>query len=84
MKGPFTPLEQVMLSHGAGAENPTRLFGTYNTVATLARLARSADRTKIRAATLALGAPFVIAGTLKSVYDLGLYRLFRRIPIDES
>ena len=27
------------------------------------------------AATLALGAPFVIAGALKSVYDLGLYRL---------
>src|SRR5437763_11741255 len=25
-----------MLSHGAGAENPTRLFGTYSTVATLA------------------------------------------------
>jgi predicted MFS family arabinose efflux permease len=32
--GPFTSLEQAMLSHAA--ENPTRLFGTYNTVATLA------------------------------------------------
>jgi predicted MFS family arabinose efflux permease len=32
--GPFTSLEQAMLPH-AGA-NPTRLFGTYNTVATLA------------------------------------------------
>ncbi len=32
--GPFTSLEQAMLPH-AGA-NPTRLFGAYNTVATLA------------------------------------------------
>jgi predicted MFS family arabinose efflux permease len=29
----------------------------------------------------ALGAPFVIAGTLKSVYDIGLYALFRRVPL---
>ena len=36
------------------------------------------------AATLALGAPFVIAGALKSLYDLGLYALFRRVPTDES
>jgi predicted MFS family arabinose efflux permease len=32
--GPFTSLEQAMLPH-AGA-NPTRLFGSYNTIATLA------------------------------------------------
>jgi MFS family permease len=29
-----------------------------------------------------LGAPFLIAGTLKSGYDLGLYRLFRHIEPD--
>src|SRR5262249_10570903 len=34
--GPFTSLEQAMLPHAAGEDNPTRLFGTYNTVATLA------------------------------------------------
>jgi len=28
-----------------------------------------------------LGAPFLIAGALKSVYDLGLYALFRKVPI---
>ena len=28
-----------------------------------------------------LGAPFLLAGGLKSVYDLGLYLLFRRVPI---
>jgi predicted MFS family arabinose efflux permease len=34
--GPFTSLEQAMLPHAAGEQEPTRLFGTYNTVATLA------------------------------------------------
>ena len=34
--GPFTSLEQAMLPHTAGDQDPTRLFGTYNTVATLA------------------------------------------------
>ena len=34
--GPFTSLEQAMLSHAAGEHGTTRLFGTYNTVATLA------------------------------------------------
>ena len=34
--GPFTSLEQAMLPHAAGAHDPTHLFGTYNTVATLA------------------------------------------------
>ena len=29
----------------------------------------------------ALGAPFLIAGTLKTVYDVGLYALFRHVPI---
>src|SRR5262249_35531107 len=29
----------------------------------------------------ALGAPFVIAGALKSVYDLGLYTLFRNLDV---
>jgi len=30
-----------------------------------------------------LGAPFVIAGILKSAYDVGLYALFRKMPVDE-
>ena len=34
--GPFTSLEQAMLPHASGERDPTRLFGTYNTVATLA------------------------------------------------
>jgi predicted MFS family arabinose efflux permease len=34
--GPFTSLEQAMLPHAADRQEATRLFGTYNTVATLA------------------------------------------------
>jgi predicted MFS family arabinose efflux permease len=34
--GPFTSLEQAMLPHTAEGRDPTPLFGTYNTVATLA------------------------------------------------
>jgi hypothetical protein len=30
----------------------------------------------------ALGAPFLIAGALKSAYDLGLYVLFRNVEVD--
>ena len=33
--GPFTSLEQAMLPHAAGDHDPTRLFGTSNTVAAL-------------------------------------------------
>ena len=34
----------------------------------------------VQASTLA--APFVIAGALKSVYDLAFYRMFRHVPLD--
>jgi len=30
----------------------------------------------------ALGAPFLIAGALKSVYDVGLYVLFRNVGVE--
>ena len=30
-----------------------------------------------------LGAPFVIAGALKSAYDIGLYAFFRRVPLGQ-
>lgn len=33
---------------------------------------------------IAIGAPFVVAGTLKIAYDLALWAWFRRVPIDES
>jgi hypothetical protein len=31
-----------------------------------------------------MGLPFVLAGAIKSVYDLTLWRWFRRVPIPES
>ena len=30
---------------------------------------------------IGLGAPFLVAGTLKSVYDIGLWVLFRKVPL---
>jgi hypothetical protein len=31
-----------------------------------------------------LGAPFVVAGVLKSLYDVGLYAIFRGVPIEPT
>jgi len=36
------------------------------------------------AQSIALGFPFVIAGTLKSVYDVTLWRWFRHVPLPEQ
>jgi hypothetical protein len=33
---------------------------------------------------VAIGAPFVVAGALKCVYDLALYLTFRRVPLAEE
>jgi predicted MFS family arabinose efflux permease len=35
-------------------------------------------------ASLAIGAPFVIAGSIKSGYDLVLWRWFRTVPLPED
>jgi hypothetical protein len=32
---------------------------------------------------LVLGLPFVLSGTIKVAYDLSLWAIFRRVPIDE-
>ncbi len=39
--------------------------------------------TGIALGSAASGAPFVAAGVLKILYDLSLYTLFRRFPIDD-
>jgi predicted MFS family arabinose efflux permease len=36
------------------------------------------------ALTIALGAPFVIAGAVKCVYDVAFYAMFRRVKVDQS
>jgi hypothetical protein len=33
---------------------------------------------------VAIGAPFVVAGTIKSAYDLLLWRTFRRVELPEG
>jgi MFS family permease len=50
-----------------------------NTARTLTRSA--APLLAGAALRISLGAPFLIAGTLKSIYDLGLYALFRHVPL---
>jgi MFS family permease len=58
-------------------------------VTSLARSAGSAASPVISGALLqgtwlTLGLPFVIAGALKSVYDLSLWRIFRQVPVGEG
>jgi MFS family permease len=58
-------------------------------VTSLARSAGSAASPVISGALLqgtwlTLGLPFVIAGVLKSAYDLSLWRIFRRVPVREG
>ena len=36
------------------------------------------------AQSLALGAPFLISGVLKGIYDISLWRWFRRVPLPEG
>jgi predicted MFS family arabinose efflux permease len=73
--GPFTSLEQAMLPHAGG--DPTRLFGTYNTVATLAgslgallALAGSSPRWLL-AYPLAAAAGLVAAARLSPAVERG-------------
>jgi predicted MFS family arabinose efflux permease len=75
--GPFTSLEQAMLPHAAGEHDPTRLFGTYNTVATLAgslgaliALAGSSPRWLL-AYPVAAGAGLVASARLSPAVELG-------------
>src|SRR5207245_300031 len=75
--GPFTSLEQAMLPHAAGERDPTRLFGLYNTVATVAGsfgalLALvAASPHWLLAYPVAAAAALVCAGTLTPAVELG-------------
>jgi hypothetical protein len=58
-------------------------------VTSLARSAGSAASPVIsgallQGALLTLGLPFVIAGAMKAVYDLSLWRIFRHMPVMEA
>jgi MFS family permease len=58
-------------------------------VTSLARSAGSAvspviSGVLLQGALIALGLPLVIAGVTKGVYDLSLWRIFRKVPLDEG
>jgi len=73
--GPFTSLEQAMLPSAAAGRDPTRLYGTYNTVATLAG---SLGALAAGATVVFDGEPqrlllvYVAAGAVGAVVTLGL------------
>ena len=73
--GPFTSLEQAMLPSAASDRDPTRLFGTYNTVATVAgslgALAAAATAL-LDAEPQRLLLAYVVAGVAGAILTLGL------------
>jgi MFS family permease len=80
--GPFTSLEQAMLPHAAPEGGTTRLFGTYNTIATLAgslgALAAAASalvaghaRELLLAYPLAAALAFPVAARLSAAVEVG-------------
>jgi MFS family permease len=75
--GPFTSLEQAMLPHAAPEQERTRLFGTYNTVATLAgslgalfALVGSSSKWLL-VYPVAAGAGLLVSARLSSSVELG-------------
>ncbi len=94
--GPFTSLEQAMLPSAAEGRDPTRLFGTYNTIATLAgslgALAAIATRVvEVEPQRLLLGYPVaaavaisVAAGLSPAVESRTAEPAERRRPLEKS
>jgi MFS family permease len=82
--GPFTSLEQAMLSNAA-AGDPTRLFGTYNTVATLAGslgallALASASAHALLLYPAAAGLGLLVSARLSPAVELGRRREGRRL-----
>ncbi len=75
--GPFTSLEQAMLPHAAGGTDTTRLFGTYNTVATVAGSLGAltaffaASRLWLLAYPIAAALALIAASRLSSAVEIG-------------
>jgi len=94
--GPFTSLEQAMLPSAAEGHDPTRLFGTYNTIATLAgslgALAAictravdvEAQRFLLLYPVAALAAVFVAAGLTSAVEARPVQSSAPRRPLERS
>jgi MFS family permease len=75
--GPFTSLEQAMLPNAAGDADTTRLFGTYNTVATVAGSLGAltaffaASRLWLLAYPLAAGFALIAAARISPAVEIG-------------
>jgi MFS family permease len=77
------PARQAYVVAVVGADERTAAAAYTNSARYAARpVAPILAGALVQASTLA--APFVIAGTLKSVYDLAFYRMFRRVPLDSA
>jgi MFS family permease len=92
--GPFTSLEQAMLPHTATGARLTRLFGTYNTVATLAGslgalaawgavLLGGHERELLLVYPVAAAFALVAAARLSSAVEVG-HELSRPRPLERS
>jgi MFS family permease len=89
--GPFTSLEQAMLGHAVSGRDRTRLFGIYNTVATLAGSAGAlialvaTSSTWLLVYPVAAGAGLLTSAGLSSRVELGEeLRERRRTPLHRS
>ena len=94
--GPFTSLEQAMLPSAAEGHDPTRLFGTYNTIATLAGSLGALAAVGTRAVDVeaqrlllvyplaALAAVLVAAGLTSHVEAPRVEQAVPRRPLDRS
>lgn len=76
------PMRQAYISNLVDPSERTAAAAYTNTARYVARpigpaLAGAAQQ-------IAMGAPFVIAGTLKTAYDLTLWAWFRRVPLDDG
>ncbi len=94
--GPFTSLEQAMLPSPAEGHDTTRLFGTYNTIATLAgslgalaaigtRVTDVEPQRLLLAYPIAAAAAIVVAARLTAAVEPGRSRRpARRPPLERS
>jgi MFS family permease len=76
------PTRQAYVSAMVDPEERTAAAAFTNTARYVARPFGPAIGTALMQ-HVAFGAPFVAAGALKSVYDLVLWRVFRRVPLPE-
>jgi len=77
------PTRQAYISAMVDPEERTAAAAFTNTARYVARPFGPVIGTVLMT-NVAFGAPFVVAGTLKSVYDLLLWRVFRRVPLPEE